>query len=197
MFSKKYFISKYTIGDAGRRKNTVLDSQRASWRTCEPATYQAQRRKTSGYTWTTNEEMTGTLCSRTDCPEPDTYCVSSKTTQRHRGHTGAWDEYGSNNWNRSSTSTQYSVISRMAKQQVRITFSQSCWNTLKQSYHTRRSCLTLYHGRAKKFPHSGKNGMIVPLPKKGDLSYCNNWRGITLLSVAGSVCSCTCWEGYA
>ena len=29
--------------------------------------------------------------------------------------------------------------------------------------------------------------MIITLPKKGDLSNCNNWRGITLLSVPGKV----------
>ena len=32
-----------------------------------------------------------------------------------------------------------------------------------------------------------KNGMIVPLPKKGDLSDCNNWRGIT---IPGTVFAC-------
>ena len=29
--------------------------------------------------------------------------------------------------------------------------------------------------------------MIVPVPKKGDLHCCNNWRGISLLNVAGKV----------
>ena len=28
-----------------------------------------------------------------------------------------------------------------------------------------------------------KLGLIVKLPKKGDLSLCKNWRGITLLSI--------------
>jgi len=72
MFSQKYFISKYTIGDAGWRKTTVPDSQGASWRTCESATYQAQRRKASGYThelqmkrW--QEHYSAVL----NCPEPD------------------------------------------------------------------------------------------------------------------------------
>ena len=31
--------------------------------------------------------------------------------------------------------------------------------------------------------------MIVELPKKGNLSNCNNWRGITLLSIPGKVLS--------
>ena len=36
-------------------------------------------------------------------------------------------------------------------------------------------------------PQQWKNGIIVKLPKKGDLSDCNNWRGITLLSIPGKV----------
>jgi len=28
-----------------------------------------------------------------------------------------------------------------------------------------------------------RNGIIIPLPKKGDLSECGNWQGMTLLSV--------------
>ena len=30
---------------------------------------------------------------------------------------------------------------------------------------------------------------IVPIPKKGDLCYCNNWKGISLLDVVGKVFS--------
>ena len=32
-----------------------------------------------------------------------------------------------------------------------------------------------------------KNGIIIPLPKNGDLTECSNWWGITLLSVLGKV----------
>ena len=34
-------------------------------------------------------------------------------------------------------------------------------------------------------PQEWRNGIIVKLPKKGDLGDCNNWRGITLLSSVG------------
>ena len=36
-------------------------------------------------------------------------------------------------------------------------------------------------------PRDWKDGIVIPLPKKGDLKDCNNWRGITLLSVPGKV----------
>ena len=32
-----------------------------------------------------------------------------------------------------------------------------------------------------------KNAEIVPIPKKGDLMQCDNWRGISLLDVAGKL----------
>ena len=34
---------------------------------------------------------------------------------------------------------------------------------------------------------SKKDAVIVPIPKKGDLRECDNWRGISLLDVAGKV----------
>jgi hypothetical protein len=41
----------------------------------------------------------------------------------------------------------------------------------------------------EKLPAAWKKGMIVKLPKKGDTTNCNNWRGITFLSVASKVFS--------
>jgi len=39
----------------------------------------------------------------------------------------------------------------------------------------------------EKVPDTWKKGIIVKLPKKGDLSLCGNWRGINLLSVPGKI----------
>lgn len=36
---------------------------------------------------------------------------------------------------------------------------------------------------SNKIPESWKAGVIITIPKKGDLSYCKNWRGITLLNI--------------
>ena len=41
----------------------------------------------------------------------------------------------------------------------------------------------------EKVPEEWKKGLLVKLPKKGDLSSCNNWRGIMLLSIPGKVLS--------
>ena len=43
----------------------------------------------------------------------------------------------------------------------------------------------------ERVPDDWKIGTIVPLPKKGDLSDCSNWRGITLLSIPSKVLSIT------
>ena len=39
----------------------------------------------------------------------------------------------------------------------------------------------------EKVPEAWQKGIIVKLPKKGDLSVCGNWRGINLLSVPGKL----------
>jgi len=39
----------------------------------------------------------------------------------------------------------------------------------------------------EKVPDDWKKGIILPLPKKGDLANCSNWRGILLLSIPGKV----------
>ena len=39
----------------------------------------------------------------------------------------------------------------------------------------------------EEIPFDWKEGLINKLPKKGDLGNCNNYRGITLLSVPGKV----------
>lgn len=39
----------------------------------------------------------------------------------------------------------------------------------------------------EEFPEDWMNGLIIKLPKKGDLTDCNNWRGITILCVVMKV----------
>ena len=39
----------------------------------------------------------------------------------------------------------------------------------------------------KKVPEEWKKGLLIKLPKEGDLSYCKNWRGIMLLNMASKV----------
>jgi hypothetical protein len=36
-------------------------------------------------------------------------------------------------------------------------------------------------------PNSWSEGNIIRIPKSGDLTNCNNWRGITLLSIPSKV----------
>ena len=36
-------------------------------------------------------------------------------------------------------------------------------------------------------PSEWRDAILVPIPKKGDLSKCNNWREISLLYVVGKV----------
>ena len=41
--------------------------------------------------------------------------------------------------------------------------------------------------RESKVPRDWVNAVVVPIPKKGDLHNCDNWRGIALLDVVGKV----------
>ena len=40
---------------------------------------------------------------------------------------------------------------------------------------------------SEQIPEEWKEGYLVKLPKKGDLSSCNNWQGIMLLSVPSKI----------
>ena len=37
-------------------------------------------------------------------------------------------------------------------------------------------------------PQDWRDTELVPIPKKGNLSSCDNWRGISLLDVVGKIC---------
>ena len=39
----------------------------------------------------------------------------------------------------------------------------------------------------EQIPDDWRKGLLVKLPKKGDLSLCNNWRGITLSSIPSKI----------
>ena len=41
--------------------------------------------------------------------------------------------------------------------------------------------------RESKVPRDWVNAVLIPIPKKGDLRNCDNWRGIALLDVVGKV----------
>ena len=41
--------------------------------------------------------------------------------------------------------------------------------------------------REGKTPQDWRDAVLVPIPKKGDLACCDNWRGIALLDVVGKV----------
>ena len=40
---------------------------------------------------------------------------------------------------------------------------------------------------SSQIPNEWKQGLIIKLPKKGDLTECRNWRGITLLNTIGKI----------
>jgi hypothetical protein len=39
----------------------------------------------------------------------------------------------------------------------------------------------------ERFPKEWKEGIVIKIPKKGDLSLCNNWQGITLLVIISNI----------
>jgi hypothetical protein len=41
--------------------------------------------------------------------------------------------------------------------------------------------------KEEKIPEEWKEGLIIKILKKGDISNCNNWRGITLLSIPSKI----------
>ena len=51
------------------------------------------------------------------------------------------------------------------------------------------SLLDLVHTvwEESKVPRDWSNAVLIPIPKKGNLSYCDNWRGIALLEMIGKV----------
>ena len=44
--------------------------------------------------------------------------------------------------------------------------------------------------RVGEVPQAWRNAELVTIPKRGDLSSCDNWRGITLLDVVGKALGC-------
>lgn len=41
--------------------------------------------------------------------------------------------------------------------------------------------------REKKVLKEWRDAMLIPVPKKGDLTVCDNWRGISLLDLVGKL----------
>jgi len=41
--------------------------------------------------------------------------------------------------------------------------------------------------KEEKISEDREQGLIIKIPKRGDLSYCNNWRGVTLLSIRSKI----------
>ena len=41
--------------------------------------------------------------------------------------------------------------------------------------------------RERLVPHDWRDAVLVPVPKKGNLHCCDNWRGISLLDVVGKL----------
>ena len=48
-------------------------------------------------------------------------------------------------------------------------------------------CSTRCMWMEERVPTEWRDALIVPIPKKGDLTLCDNWRGISLLDVVGKI----------
>ena len=53
--------------------------------------------------------------------------------------------------------------------------------------HRRIHALLLKIWSASDVPSDWRDAQIVPIPKRGDLRSCDNWRGISLLDVVGKI----------
>ena len=56
-------------------------------------------------------------------------------------------------------------------------------------YEFSKRLLELVHDvwEKRSVPDDWHDAILVPIPKKGDLSHCNNWRGLSLLDVIGKI----------
>jgi len=52
---------------------------------------------------------------------------------------------------------------------------------------TKKEPLLIKVWQSGQIPKDWKHGLIIKLSKKGDLTECSNWRGITLLSIIGKI----------
>ena len=51
--------------------------------------------------------------------------------------------------------------------------------------------------KEKSVPSDWRDAILIPIPKKGDLSHCHNWRGISLLDVIGKIVAIgSCKKGF-
>jgi hypothetical protein len=48
--------------------------------------------------------------------------------------------------------------------------------------------------QGERFPREWKEGIVIKITKKGDLSLCNNWQGITLQVVISKILKKSSWN---
>ena len=56
-----------------------------------------------------------------------------------------------------------------------------------QALHSKLKDLMFLVWESEKVPSDWCNAVIVPIPKKGDILECDNWRGISMLEVVGKI----------